>query len=361
MTRRQPTHRPRHAMRHQREQRPQRRRGGRGAFTLVELLVVIGIIAVLISILLPSLAAARRQAAQVKCMSNLRQIGTALQMYVTENKTHVVPVRCGGSGGNLADGPSQSVALRKPYSLYNITYGAPADVPGESTREAAYWMNFLSKYLTKYNAGAGDLDKQSSALARNTPIWCPSWDGVQQVGGLAEDFTDIHHHMTGYSASYTPSYTPTTPALNSSVRPPMNTWLNIEFDAQGAHNRAAGQWYKIAQIKRPAERVFIADSYWLFLEAHQAPPPKAGLFPGQRRLPATTGEIGQKTVYTSGVTGQTSFDFYRHGKYPKMAANGAMNPVGGLVSYNILYWDGHVAGTNDRAEAYRSMRMRYPG
>jgi prepilin-type N-terminal cleavage/methylation domain-containing protein/prepilin-type processing-associated H-X9-DG protein len=62
----------------------------RKAFTLVELLVVIGIIAVLIAILMPALAAARESAQSVNCLSNQRQLGIGLVMFTQEHGGYLV-------------------------------------------------------------------------------------------------------------------------------------------------------------------------------------------------------------------------------------------------------------------------------
>ncbi len=64
---------------------------GRRGFTLIELLVVIAIIAILAAILFPVFAKAREKARQSSCMNNLKQYGTAMQMYLNDWDETLIP------------------------------------------------------------------------------------------------------------------------------------------------------------------------------------------------------------------------------------------------------------------------------
>lgn len=105
------------------------RRQPQRAFTLVELLVVIGIIASLIAILLPALSNVSRISKRTVCQSNLRQVYVALQIYAQSNQGWLFPVGPDGPDGRPTTyGTNVSPAERWPARTFKIT-GIPDPLP----------------------------------------------------------------------------------------------------------------------------------------------------------------------------------------------------------------------------------------
>jgi prepilin-type processing-associated H-X9-DG protein/prepilin-type N-terminal cleavage/methylation domain-containing protein len=114
----------------------------RRAFTLVELLVVIGIIAVLVGILLPALNRAREAGQAAQCLSNLRQMNLALVMYAQAHRGYLPPTSCTGNLTLNIEGADRLVAVRWYGGVYgpgvspNITNGT---FYGPASPLAPYW------------------------------------------------------------------------------------------------------------------------------------------------------------------------------------------------------------------------------
>lgn len=163
------------------------RTGTRQGFTLVELLVVIGIIAVLISILLPTLGRVRKQGESIKCQSNLRQLGMATAMYVGAHKNTL------------------------PYPT--TTFG-----------ESAMWFSALDPYLTTAAGRSGTTGvaaTRSYAQYKQCVVW--SVDANARLSGAQDNLWEFArtYKMNSFlrKNNLSPRRSPTNPANTTTYSP----------------------------------------------------------------------------------------------------------------------------------------------
>ena len=308
---------------------------GRG-FTLVELLVVIGIIAILISVLLPVLSNARRAGNKTKCLASLHQIGDGFKMYAAENSGYW-PVAAdfytdsaGAKDKRWHDfiaryviGP-QSVtdpATGKLYNSKDMNYTGSMGYPGSNNHQ----MEFGNPVDPVWIGTMRD---------RDNVLWgCPSWKGSYNIINNVDDY-----RIPGYSMSQFPfapdDLTNTTPP--GTLENKKRAFRITQGASQaGAGSQVDGGYFKATQWKRQSERVLVYEA------THSA-----GFFSANYvTFPWTDANFP-----TIPPAASFSLDWNRHGKY--RIGNRSSDP-----STNVLYCDGHCATVSAR-EAYHGIRFR---
>jgi prepilin-type N-terminal cleavage/methylation domain-containing protein/prepilin-type processing-associated H-X9-DG protein len=303
--------------------RPGRRLRG---FTLVELLVVIGIIALLISMLLPALQAARRQANTVKCLAHLRQFGAVFQIYANDNQGYF------------------------PMAFHAYAPNGDSWGPTAGRTRAKRWPDFIGKYLNNGRLvnydGTGnptpDQDTVGSLKSNERSVFwgCPSYYDNQRtyiVGTYPTTSINTTSSAThfGYAMNqycFAPATTRYDPVKN------MSNWTYHAGSGTLTSTAATGWYYKASQYTRQAQRCLIADN------AHR----DMSVGTGNPWWHAYPGWTGRPMPAVPDIFSFT-LDFNRHGK--STIGNGYNDK-----SMNMLFVDGHGATVSCK-EAHNAVRF----
>lgn len=140
-------------------------------FTLIELLVVIAIIAILAGILFPVFGQAREKARQISCVSNIKQIGLATQMYTEDYDERYPSGRYDSSVDNVYDWGQGWAGQIYSYVKNTGIFRCSDDYTVTATTALGYTLNPVS-YLYNYNIPSNSATQGSLASATNTILFC---------------------------------------------------------------------------------------------------------------------------------------------------------------------------------------------